>query len=155
MLRILGGSVAAILLGFAVNGLFLKWVALPGADNSNFSYSLTPVFGGDWGLALRHHPELVRLAPLDQANQVYALAWEQIRTHPVSLVRGWLKAWKAFFIERSGTWFSFILYQSPLWTDVRETLLAEGLAGLKMHRDVWILLDVVVQNSGSSRSTES
>lgn len=146
VLRILGGSLTAILLGFAINGLFLKWVALPGAAYSNFSYPLYGlVFGGNWRLALQQHPELMTLAPLDQANQVYALAWEQIRTHPLSLVTGCLTAWKAFFVGRSGTWFSFILYLSPLWTDARETLLAEGLAGLKMRRDVWILLDVAVR----------
>ena len=126
MLRILGSATAAILLGFAVNGLVLQVVAIPGAAYSNFSYTLYGlVFGGNWGLALQQHPELVALPPLDQANQVYLLAWEQIRTHPVSLIAGCLTAWKAFFIGRSGTWFSFILYPSPLWADMREAFLAE------------------------------
>jgi hypothetical protein len=145
-LRIVGGSLAAILLGFAVNSLVLHWVALPGAAHSNFAYVLYGlVFGGNWGLALQQHPELAALPPLDQAHQVYALAWEQIRAHPLSLVTGCLNAWKAFFLARSGAWFSFILYLSPFWADVRATLLTDGLAVFKLGRDAWILLDVAVR----------
>jgi hypothetical protein len=84
----------------------------------------------------------VALPPLDQANQVYLLAWEQIRTHPVSLIAGCLTAWKAFFIGRSGTWFSYLF---PLWTDMREAFLAGGMAALNLPRDLWMLLDVAVQ----------
>jgi len=146
LLRILGSATAAILLGFAVNGLVLQVVAIPGAAYSNFSYVLYGlVFGGNWILALQQHPELVTLAPLDQANQVYALVWGQIEAHPLSLVTGCFNAWKAFFIGRSGTWFSFILYLSPLWTDMREAFLAEGMAAFNLPRDLWMLLDVAAR----------
>jgi hypothetical protein len=121
-------------------------VAIPGAAYSNFSYVLYGlVFGGNWILALQQHPELVTLAPLDQANQVYALVWGQIEAHPLSLVTGCFNAWKAFFIGRSGTWFSFILYLSPLWTDMREAFLAEGMAAFNLPRDLWMLLDVAAR----------
>jgi hypothetical protein len=144
--RILAGSLAAVLLGFAVNSLVLQWVALPHAAHSNFGYVLYGlVHGGNWGLALQQHPELAALPPLEQAQQVSALAWEQIRTHPWSLVSGSLTAWKAFFLARSGAWFSFILYLSPFWADVRQSLLTDGLAAFKLGRDLWILLDVAVR----------
>jgi hypothetical protein len=76
---------------------------------------------------------------------VYALAWEQIKAHPLSLVTGCLNAWQAFFLARSGAWFSFILYLSPFWAEVRATLLTDGLAVFKLGRDAWILLDVAVR----------
>jgi hypothetical protein len=139
---ILGSAAAAVLLGFAVNALVLHMVAIPGAAYSNFSYSLYGmVFGGDWGLALQRHPELATLPPLDQAGQVYNLAWAQIRAHPLSLATGCLAAWKSFFIGRSEAWFSFVLYLPTLWSDMRETLPMGGWAALDLRRDLWLLLD--------------
>lgn len=143
VLRTVGGGMVAVLLGFAVNGLVLHTVGTPGAAYSNFSYTLYGlVFGGNWSLALHQHPELATLAPLEQAHRVYALAWEHIRTNPLSLLVGSIRAWRAFFLGRSGTWFSFILYLSPEWADLRAMLLADGVKALNFRRDLWVLLDV-------------
>ncbi|MFI5339630.1 MAG: hypothetical protein ACHQ7N_07320 [Candidatus Methylomirabilales bacterium] len=143
VLRTLGGGTAAVLLGFGVNSLVLHAVGIPGAAYSNFSYVLYGlVFGGNWSLALQQHPELATLAPVEQAHRVYTLAWEHIRTNPLSLLTGSIGAWRAFFLGRSGTWFSFILYLSPDWADLREMLLADGVKALNFRRDLWVLLDV-------------
>ena len=143
VLRTFGGGTAAVLLGFAVNGLVLHAVGIPGSAYSNFSYTLYGlVFGGNWSLALQQHPELATLAPVEQAHRVYALAWEHIRTNPLSLLAGSVRAWTAFFLGRSGAWFSFILYLSPEWADLREMLLADGVKALNFRRDLWVLLDV-------------
>jgi hypothetical protein len=141
--RTLAGGMAAVVLGFAVNGLILHAVGVPGAAYSNFSYTLYGlVFGGNWTLALQQHPELATLPSLEQAGRVYALAWEQIRMHPLALLAGSVRAWTAFFLGRSGAWFSFILYLSPEWADLREMLLADGVKALNFRRDLWVLLDV-------------
>ena len=143
VLRSVGGSTAAILLGFAVNGLMLHAVGTPGAAYSNFSYVLYGlVFGGNWSLALQQHPELATLPSMEQADRVYALAWEHIRANPVSLLVGSVRAWTAFFLGRSGTWYSFMLYVAPDWTDLREMLLADGVKAQSFRRDIWVLLDV-------------
>ncbi len=143
VLRTLGGGTAAVLLGFGVNSLVLHTVGIPGAAYSNFSYVLYGlVFGGNWSLALQQHPELATLAPVEQAHRVYTLAWEHIRSNPLSLLAGSVRAWRAFFLGRSGTWFSFILYLSPEWADLREMLLADGVKALNFRRDLWVLLDV-------------
>jgi len=142
----LAGGVAAIVLGFALNSTLLSAVGIPGAAFSNFAYVLHGlVSGGNWSQVFQQHPELTTLAPLEQADRVYALAWDRIRTDPLSLPVGCLRAWYAFFLGRSGAWFSHILYLSPDWADLREMLLAEGVAALNFRRDVWILLDVAAR----------
>ena len=146
MPRLLGGGIAAVGLGLAVNSMLLHVLGIPGAAYSNFSYTLYGlVFGGSWSLALQHHPELATLAPLEQANRVYALAWEQIRANPLAIVSGSLRAWTDFFVGRSGPWFSYILYPGPDWADLREMLLAEGVKALNFRRDLWIWLDVAAR----------
>jgi len=142
----LAGGVAAIVLGFALNSALLSAVGVPGAAYSNFSYTFYGlVSGGNWSQVFQQHPELATLAPLEQADRVYALAWDRIRTDPLSLPVGCLRAWYAFFLGRSGAWFSHILYLSPDWADLREMLLAEGVAALNFRRDAWILLDVAAR----------
>lgn len=144
--RMAAGGVVAILLGFAVTGALLYAAGIPGAAYSNFSYALYGlVVGGNWSVALQQHPELSTLPPLEQAHRVYALAWDQIRAHPLSLPLGCLRAWRAFFLGRSGTWFSHILYLSPGWSDFRDMLLAEGVKAVNLRRDCWVLLDTAVR----------
>jgi hypothetical protein len=144
---LVGGS-AAVLLGFAVNSVLLHAVSIPGAAYSNFSYVLYGlVFGGNWSLALQQHPELATLAPLEQANRVFTLAWEQIRMNPMTLAVGSVRAWRAFFLGRSGTWFSHILYLGPDWADLREMLLTQGVSALNFRRDLWVLLDVFARET--------
>lgn len=143
VLRALGGGMAAVLLGFGVNSLVLHVVGIPGAAYSNFSYVLYGlVSSGNWSLAVQQHPELATLAPVEQAHRIYALAWEHIRTNPLSLLAGSIRAWTEFFIGRSGTWFSFMLYLSPEWADLREMLMADGVKALNFRRDLWVRLDV-------------
>jgi len=141
--RLLGGAAVALLVGFAINHLLLHAVGIPGAAFSNFSYTLYGlVFGGNWTTALRQHPALAALPPLEQSTRVYALAWEQIRTHPLSLVNGCLNAWKAFFVGQSGTWCSFLFHLSPDWITLSE-MLTDGWAAVNLRRDVWTLLSLV------------
>lgn len=138
---IFGGGAAAAALGFAINGFVLHAVGLPEAAFSNFSYVLYGlVYGGNWTTALHQHPELAGLPPLEQSARVYALAWEQIRAHPSSVVYGSLSAWRAFFVGRSCTWFSFLFHLSPEWLTLREMLLTEGWAAVSLRRDLLMLL---------------
>ncbi len=142
-LRIATACAAAILLGFSVNGVQLSLVGTPTAAFSNFSYSLYGlVFGGGWLSALQHHSELAALPPVEQANRVYLLAWEQIRANPLVLLAGSLRAWRAFFVGHSGTWSSHLLYPSFDWADARVMLQAEGVVALYRQQPLRVLLDV-------------
>lgn len=142
-LRVATGCAAAVLLGFAVNGVQLSLVGTPTAGFSNFAYSLYGlVFGGSWTSALQHHPDLAALPPVEQANRVYLLAWEQIRANPLVLLAGSLRAWTAFFVGHSGTWSSHLLYPSPEWADARVMLQAEGVVALFRQQPLRVLLDV-------------
>lgn len=98
-LLVQGGLI--LLLSFSVNfAVLLLSRGRPGAAYSNFSYTLYGlVFGGNWQLALQQHPDLVPLDPGRQADQVFHLALAQIQTYPMSLVKGALRAWAAFFPE--------------------------------------------------------
>ena len=110
---ILGGTVAAAG-GFAVNGLILQLVGIPSAAFSNFAYVLYGlVFGGDWTLAMRQHPELAVLPDLDQTRHMLGLAIAEIRAHPIVLLAGCVRAWSDFFFAAPGGWFSFLQYRSP------------------------------------------
>lgn len=142
-LRVATGCAAAVLLGFAVNGAQLSLVGTPTAAFSNFAYSLYGlVFSGSWVSALQQHPDLAVLSPVEQANRVYLLAWEQIRANPLVLLAGSLRAWTAFFVGHSGTWYSHLLYPSAELADAGVMLQAEGVVAMFRQQPLRVLLDV-------------
>jgi len=110
-LKVAGAALAAALLGFAASAVLLRGVGTPGVGFSNFSYTLYGlVFGGNWTLALRQHPELAMFSELERTSRVYTLAWDGIRANPLALVYGALRAWKAFLFGGPAAWTSFIQY---------------------------------------------
>jgi hypothetical protein len=139
------GGAAAIASGFLVSRFLLHSIATPRAAFSNFAYTLYGlVHGGDWSLALRQHPQLAALPMLEQSNAVYALAWEQMLSHPFSLMSGAARAWAAFFCGVSGSWSSHVLDLLPHWREVRDVVTMEGFAALNLSRDGWVLVDAFV-----------
>ncbi|MCX5732864.1 MAG: hypothetical protein NTW68_00865 [candidate division NC10 bacterium] len=142
---ILGGTVAAAG-GFAVNGLILHLVGIPSAAFSNFAYVLYGlVFGGDWTLAMRQHPELAGLPDLDQTRHMLGLAIAEIRAHPIVLLTGCVRAWSDFFFAAPGGWFSFLQYRSPEWATFREAGATGSLGALSLFREAVRLLDTSFQ----------
>ena len=60
---------------------------------SNFSYSLygLVVGGKGWSQVLRDHPQAT------EGAEIYSLAWQAFRAHPMGLVEGSLKMWGEYF----------------------------------------------------------
>lgn len=87
-----------VALGFFLNQLLL--ILLQGdrtASFSNFSHTFYGlVFGGDWTLAFKQHPELALLSAKEQPTAIMGLALQHLIDHPSSLVAGAIKAWMVF-----------------------------------------------------------
>ena len=100
-LKILLGSIAAVLLGVFLNSIIFKLVANPeAAPSSNFFYSLYGLLvGGDWLTVFSQYPEIKKLPDKEQAHQVSLLVWQYLKTHPLSLFKGMLRAWQQFIFD--------------------------------------------------------
>jgi hypothetical protein len=137
-LKVAGGGLAAVLLGFAANAMLLQAVGISNAAYSNFSYTLYGlVFGGDWALVLRQHPELAALSESERTGRIYALAWDGARANPLALASGALRAWRAFLSGGSSAWYSFPQYVSPEWAHVPQTTRPDDWQVLIRIRDLW------------------
>jgi hypothetical protein len=99
--RFLIGGASAVLLGFILNSILLKIIGSPqGMAFSNFSYTLYGlIVGGNWTQVRVDHPELKALGEPELSRRIYALAFEALRAHPLSLVTGSLRAWKQFIVD--------------------------------------------------------
>jgi 4-amino-4-deoxy-L-arabinose transferase and related glycosyltransferases of PMT family len=100
---------SAILLVFGLNGAILRTVGFPEAAFGNFSYTLYGLLhGGDWTQVKADHPEINQLSEAEANRATYALSFEEMRNNPLSLPKGALRAYKAFFVSSSGA-YSFTL----------------------------------------------
>jgi len=97
---LLGGS-SLVLLGFILNSILLKIIGSADAIAfSNFSYTLYGlIVGGDWGQVIQDHPEVANMSDSQAAQKIYALAFEALRTHPLGLLNGSLRAWDEFLFK--------------------------------------------------------
>lgn len=98
--RFLLGGVSVVLLGFILNSIMFKFIGSPnGMIFSNFSYVLYGlIVGSDWTQVTIDHPEINALNEPEHSKRIYALAIEALRTHPLGLVIGSLRAWKQFLL---------------------------------------------------------
>ena len=91
-LKVLGGGLVAVSIGFGLNFLLLSFV---GASNqaafSNFSYTLYGLAAGNKGWSLAY-----TLFPNAAPNEIYQHAFELMRRSPLSLVDGLLLAYKDY-----------------------------------------------------------
>lgn len=89
------GGISVILLGFILNSLVFKLVALPGIQpNGNFAHVLYGMtVGGNWTSILTDHPEI------HNSQQRYQIAFEALLNNPLALPRGFLRAWDQFFLQ--------------------------------------------------------
>jgi hypothetical protein len=141
-LAVVAAATAAGMSGFVLNGVLLWSVGTPHAAFSNFAYTFYGlVHDGNWGTALKHHPELSALPAVEQAHAVYGLAWAQVVRHPGSLLAGAGRAWADFFSWANSSWTSQVLEPLPFWFELRDTVRMEGLGALDLPRHAWILLD--------------
>lgn len=133
--KIIGFGAVAIVAAFSANRLLLG--ALGGSGSaafSNFSYTLYGlVSGGDWTFVLQQHPELAKLQPDAQAQEVYRLALGKILAHPFSLILGAIRAW-LFFLP---TAFSFAGIKTLYSFDYMGSYIL-SLAALAGLRSIWL-----------------
>ncbi|MGK7960463.1 hypothetical protein [Crocosphaera sp.] len=97
------GGFAVILLAFIFNSIIFKLVTLPGSQsNGNFAYVLYGMMvGGNWTTITVDHPGV------HDTRQIYRLAFQAFLADPSALLRGFLRAWKQFFLQ--GFAFSFVM----------------------------------------------
>lgn len=130
-----GLGAGVVVAGFVANRELLEALGGSGAASfSNFAsvlYGL--VMGGDWTLAFQQHPELSRLSPAAQSQEVYRLAFAQIVAHPSSVVVGALRAWASFVPSA----FSFAANATPKTFELRAAY-ALSLLAVAGLRTVWL-----------------
>lgn len=99
----------ALLIPFAANLLLQKGITSPtAASMGNFSYTLygQAVGGKGWGQVMQDYPELQKLPEKERTDQVYSLAFQEIRSNPLNLMQGSLNSWRDFFIPNGISFFS-------------------------------------------------
>src|SRR5205823_13059165 len=110
------GAALAIALGCGVSlalGHLLADPTNPLTAFSNFSHVLygLVVGGKGWGQVLLDYPQA------REGAEIYALAWQAFRAHPLGLVSGSLKMWGEYFSPNGYHAFAFVqgdAYAVPL-----------------------------------------
>lgn len=100
----------SVVLSFALNLFLTRLIATPsGVPFANFSYTLYGLASGgeSWVHVFHRHPELANIDEPEKTKQIYQLAFELIRTHPMQMVQGALFNWKMLF---SDSWYSIYSY---------------------------------------------
>ena len=101
----------ALVLPFALNAWLGSAVASPTAVQfGNFADTLygQAMGGKRWTQVLVDHPELNTLNEPARSQAVYQLAFKEIISNPLGIVKGSLKAWKDFVIPSDFSDFSFL-----------------------------------------------
>ncbi|MHC1783318.1 MAG: hypothetical protein AB9891_11305 [Anaerolineaceae bacterium] len=127
-------SILAASVGFAGNFIIFKAVANEqSAPFSNFSYTLygTAVGGKGWRQIFVDHPEIAKLEDPELSNQIYSLAFDEIKRNPSGFIQGSLNAWKSLFSLDFYGMFGFVQGSGPVSaTTIRLLLFLSSLAGL-------------------------
>jgi hypothetical protein len=109
-LRFLGWGFGTLFLSFVLNYLVLLVVGSPEAAFSNYSYTFyaNVVGSKNWQQVRFDHPEVLELSGSDLSQQIYQLAFEQLRARPLVLVWTSLEAIALFLSPTSQGSFSFV-----------------------------------------------
>jgi len=108
--KVLFISISAVVLGFALNLVLTRLVAVPsGVPFANFSYTLYGLASGgkSWAYVFEAHPEVLAIQEPEQSKRIYQLAFELIRANPMQTVQGALFNWKMLF---SDSWYNIYTY---------------------------------------------
>lgn len=99
--RFLLGGFSLVLLGFMLNSIIVKLIGSPKAmGNENFAFHVyAMVVQDDWLSIFRNHPEVTKLVGQEQAQRIYALAWEAFRENPFGIFRSIVRAWQYFIFN--------------------------------------------------------
>ena len=105
--------VAAIAVPVLTNVWLGRVVAAPQAvEFANFADTLYGQARGGvrWTQAVIDHPELASMTEPDRSQLLYRLAYEEIRNHPLGLLKGAIKAWVDFILPGSLSAFGFLTF---------------------------------------------
>jgi hypothetical protein len=108
---VLAMAAGALVVGFLVNTLMFRALASPsGTQFSNFSYTLYDLASGGkgWQQVKKDHPEVLLLSEPAYSQKIYALAFAEIKRHPLNFVNGVLKTWPVFFSWDNSSVFGFV-----------------------------------------------
>ncbi len=108
--KILFISASAVLLGFALNLVLTRLVAITsGVPFANFSYTLYGLASGgkSWAYVFEAHPEVLAIQEPEQSKRIYQLAFDLILANPMQAVQGMLFNWKMLF---SDSWYNIYAY---------------------------------------------
>jgi len=103
-------SASAVVLGFALNLILTRLVAVPsGVPFANFSYTLYGLASGgkSWAYIFEVHPEILKIQEPEQSKRIYQLAFDLIRTNPLQAIQGAIFNWKMLF---SNSWYNIYTY---------------------------------------------
>lgn len=90
-------ALLAIASGFLITSILTNGLGLRGAPFGNFSYTFYGiVYGGDWTLALRQHPEWAGLAEAARSQAIIGDALDGLVEQPSRAVAAMLRALPAF-----------------------------------------------------------
>lgn len=99
----------ALIIPFVANLALQKGITSPtSAPMGNFSYTLygQAVGGKSWVQVEKDYPELQNLPEKERTEQVYSLAFQEIRSNPLNIMQGSLNSWRDFFIPNGISFFS-------------------------------------------------
>jgi hypothetical protein len=105
--RFVLGAAVAIALGGGLSLALGKILANPATEQtafSNFSQTLYGLVVGSkgWGQVLTDYPQA------HEGVEIYALAWQAFRAHPLGLLTGSLKMWREYFPPYDDHAFAFV-----------------------------------------------
>ncbi len=98
--RLMLFALIVVVLGFSLNFLVFHYVSAPGSTPfGNFSYTLYGITRGgqSWTLIFEEHPEINSLPTSEIYNYVYHISFENIKNHPLDLIKGLIHSYSVFF----------------------------------------------------------
>ncbi len=110
-LKVLIWGMGAIILGFIINSLLIRWLADPsGTAFSNFSWALYGLASGgkSFNYIFGAHPEVLNLQDPQQSRTIYRLAFDLMLHRPELFISGMLQRWSYFFSDSWHSAYSFV-----------------------------------------------
>ena len=109
MIPVVSLLLIALITPFAANLSLQKSITSPEAvPMGNFADTLygQALGGKGWLQVTKDYPSLANLSTKERTNQVYNLAFQEIRKNPLNLMLGSLKAWKDLLIPNDSSFFA-------------------------------------------------
>lgn len=107
-----------VLMGFILNSALLKIIGHPETASSygNFGFMFYGVITDtDWTQITADYPELEKLKGINLSSRVNEIVWQRIRENPLDSLKGIIKQWYYFFLDRYNSIFFIERNYLELW----------------------------------------